>query len=427
MHYLSPALTNPVSLEKFFVDPEALQITQPLEESALQKNCAEIAPPFFPSKPSSLSFFSFRHPDNPTKENSHFYNWASTMTVAARKFHLLSEKEFANLDLSLENLLPKKSVVMSPQEQLFLEKIKGDLSFAIKENFNILRRCKFSFTPFYENPLLCIQPLSKQTLSIEDSILFKFHLKQLGLKKGHFLDLLYLPSAPCQTSYESPFKMKVALIMEDIYQALKEDKVLLNKIKKKELSVLQALDHPPLNELVKKCPTFNNATFHTIAIHIESAFEDWDLYCFKIFNQSIYMVPPRIQEYNLKRLKESYIYKHIDLGIRLTDAKKTALTILEKIYDRFLTDPDTLGSLQLFLFQLDSNQLNEHFPSWIENKALLPDDLFHESLVQINNFLDEEVASLAMRRTTLELLFDSLRNWDAFVAKTLDIHQVYAN
>ncbi|MBM3195833.1 MAG: hypothetical protein FJZ62_03715 [Chlamydiae bacterium] len=427
MTSLSFSYSSQTHSGNFFDPPFFPETFSCREKKPTGKSSSEV-PLFFKSNLGSLSFFSQQfHPDfisQPTK--SPFYRWASAMTASARKFHLFSKKEILNLESPSLNLEEKKTLrkISNLEIELF-SKIQRDLSVAVSENFNLLYKTDSSSLQFFENPLLCIHPLSKLTVSFEDSIQFKFHLKQLGVNKGKFLDLLYLPSAPCQISLESPFKVKIALIMENIYNALKEDKLLFKKIQSGKSLSSQIAKNKTIDDILSKCPAMNPNTLQTIFDHLETAIQNWDLYCYQILTQSIFILPPRIQELDIRTLKESFLFKQKDLKLLDNPLQRKALEILEHIYNQFLSDPEVRGNLQLLFFQLETKEPDPHFLLWMENKTPLPLELSHTSLSEIDNYLENERDICPdIRAKILKMLLQSLKNWDVFVADTLNIEQM---
>jgi hypothetical protein len=169
----------------------------------------------------------------------------------------------------------------------------------------------------------------------------------------------------------------------------------------------------------------NPSTLRTIFDHLEYAIQNWDLYCYQILTQSIFILPPRIQELDIKTLKESFLFKQKDLKLLDNPLQKRALELLERIHNQFLSDPEVRGNLQLLFFQLETKEPDPHLLVWMENKTPLPLELSHTSLLEIDNYLENERDICPeLRAKILKMLLQSLKNWDAFVADTLNIEKM---
>lgn len=410
---------------------------KPLLSRSVPEDPVTHTPPVFPSKSFFLtrtfapSFFSLRlHPAFTQQSHaSFFYQWAVAMTFCARRYHLLTIDAFLKLDRDQERTVFFKALKKVVGCNASLHRIIGqDLCTYLSKGYHGLSQSRFSCLHPSINPEFVITPLIDVELSLENRIPFKFHLKQLGVEKGKFVDLLYLPSAVCQSSQKPPFKMEVALLMEYIYYIVKKDPKLLDDVKKRGFLVQTILDQPEIAGRFEDRRMNNRVVLNEIANHLGSSLSDWTRYSYKILKGSGSTFFQKIEDYDFDKLIKSRQHKLQDL--RLTPLSKDiiALEELKKIYELYLKDDHDRGTLQIIFYQLHTKEPDPRLIAWIEGKSPLNAEHTNEILEQLHLYLAEKpLLTSELRTLVLQMLCDSLCDWDKFVAKTLNIANLVAS
>jgi hypothetical protein len=409
--------------------------TPPLSRSVAEEPVTH-TPPDFPSKSFFLtrkvvpSFFSLRlHPAFTGQSHANlFYQWGVAMTFCARRYHLLTLESFLKLDRDHESTVFFKALNKVVGCNTSLHRIIGtDLCTFLSKGYDGLSQIRFSCLHPSIDPEFVISPLIESELTLESRIPFKFHLKQLGVDKGKFADLLYLPSAVCQSSVKPPFKMEAALLMEYIYYIVKKDPKLLNDVKKRGFLVQTILDQMEIASHFKNRGLYDRTVLNEVANHMESSLLDWNQYCYKILKGSGSNFFQKIEDYDFNTLIESIRHKLRDLRLSPQSKDIIALEELKKIYELYLKDDDDRGSLQMVFYQFHTKEPDPRLIAWIEGKSRLNSEHTNLILEQLDIYLAKlPLLTPELRTLVLQMLCNSLYDWDKFVAKTLNIANLVA-
>jgi hypothetical protein len=350
------------------------------------------------------------------------------MTFCARRYHLLTLESFLKLDRDHESTVFFKALNKVVGCNTSLHRIIGtDLCTFLSKGYDGLSQIRFSCLHPSIDPEFVISPLIESELTLESSIPFKFHLKQLGVDKGKFADLLYLPSAVCQSSVKPPFKMEAALLMEYIYYIVKKDPKLLNDVKKRGFLVQTILDQMEIASHFKNRGLYDRTVLNEVANHMESSLLDWNQYCYKILKGSGSNFFQKIEDYDFNTLIESIRHKLRDLRLSPQSKDIIALEELKKIYELYLKDDDDRGSLQMVFYQFHTKEPDPRLIAWIEGKSRLNSEHTNLILEQLDIYLAKlPLLTPELRTLVLQMLCNSLYDWDKFVAKTLNIANLVA-
>ncbi|MBU6148833.1 MAG: hypothetical protein KGQ54_01390 [Verrucomicrobia bacterium] len=372
----------------------------------------------------SVSFYAITFHRHLRREFSQdrLLKWAYIMTKMVRLYHRWNLSELKKHIDTPAHLKRQQKLIekIRPDAQLG-RIINQDIAIALKEGFESLYKYHNSILhPFYD-PNFTIRPVGLLRLGDSDKIEMKMHLKQLGLKKGKFANLLSIPAAGFQRIKIAPFCFEMALLLEDLFKeiSLDQTKIRLIQITSDPVAYLRKDDY--IVDLFQQFSSFSAMEKDLIVIHLASAITDWVNYVHNILIDGKYQIPKKIDDYDFKSLIEIFKFRQQDLRIERKSVHLKQLSLIKDIFEKTLPQ-ELIGQVQiLYLGESMPTQLNG-LENWIATKGPIPDS-FHSTCIEQIHLDIQSAADLTTKEksTTLRMFFESIKDWDRFVYKVLSL------